>query len=447
MLRIGLMGLALLLAFSASAGDFSIKYFGEDPDQDMTIDPDTNDYQESSARLRTQYGNPTFPPPEPSRRPKPPRRPEGDAKPNPSASQRSRSVPARSWIRRPPRRGSAAVPRREPPRRFSPPPVDLDAQDSAEGRLRSSMEADAKRYSLWSSLSTPLLMPADDVAQIPPDEAKTRGRSDYETHILGRREKLRDAVAGVRMASAGPGALLRRAVVRPPKPLPPAPKPRGLFVTLELDISGDPKALPEVLARLAARTGFSLDKRFAPTGLTTNLSKVAVQGWLPAKRLGEVFRMPGVNRVDIERVPGRPFVRGGARTEVLVGLRMPPDRSPAEALREAVDRLEDSAGFRLDRPVGYQRIPGTSRMVLLAAGSVPVRKLGALMSDPGVIKVAPLPKKKAVRRGLGSRASSGGFFLRAAQRHPYLLLTIFLLLLSLFPAFRPRNRSRYPWRR
>ncbi len=464
MLGMGLMGLALLLAFpplpsagavppssgeeTASSGAFSIKYFGEDPDQDMTIDPDTNDYQESSARLRTQYGNPTVPPSDLSRRPEPSRRPEGGAKPKPSASQRSKSVPIRSWIRRSPRSGSVAVPRRESPRRFSPPPVDLDAQDSAEGRLRSSMEADAKRYSLWSSLSTPLLMPADDVAQIPPDEAKTLARSDYETHILGRREKLRDAVAGVRTASAGPGALLRRAVVRPPKPLPPAPKPRGLFVTVELDISRDPKSLPEVLAGLAARTGFSFDKRFAPTGLTTNLSKVAVRGWLPAKRLGEVLRMPGVNRVDIERVPGKPSMRDGARTEVLVGLRMPPDRSPAEALREAVDRLKNSVGFRLDRQVGYQRIPGTSRMVLLAAGSVPVRKLGALMSDPGVVKVAPLPKKKAARRGgLGSRVASGGFFLKAAQRHPYLLLTIFLLLLSFFPAFRPRSRSRYPWRR
>lgn len=326
----------------------------------------------------------------------------------------------------------------------------MNSQDTAQGRLRDSMEADAKRYSLWSSLSTPLLLPAEDVGQVPPDRAMTLGRSDYETHILGRREKLRDAVAGVRTASAGPGALLRRAVSAPRRALPPVPEPRGLFVTVELDIAAAAAPLSEVLAGLAARTGFRLDKRFAPTGLNTDLSKVAVRGWLPAERLGEIIRMPGVNRLDIERVPGKPVVRDGARTEILIGLRMPPNLSPTEVLREAVRRLGDSAGFRLDRPVGYQRVPGTSRMVLLAAGNVPVRKLGALMADPGVIKVAPMPVKKDAdaRERSGSRAASGGFFVRAARQHPYLLLTTLLLLLSLFSSsMRPRSRSRFPLNR
>ncbi len=464
MLKMGLMGLGLLLFSpplppgtvpslnfgigSAAAGDFSIKYFGEDPDQDITIDPDTSDYQESSHRLRSQYGNPSFAPPDPSRRP------EGAAKPKPITPQRSKPIPIRSRIRRSPRNGSASVPRRKPPYRgfskpLSPPPAELDSQDTAEGRLRDSMEADAKRYSLWSSLSTPLLLPAEDVGQVPPDQAMTLGRSDYETHILGRREKLRDAVAGVRTASAGPGAL-RRAVPAPRRALPPVPEPRGLFVTVELDISADPASLPEAMAGLAARTGFKLDKRFAPTGLNTDLSKVAVRGWLPAERLGEMIRMPGVNRVDIERVPGRPVVRGGARTEVLIGLRMPPDLSPTEALREAVQRLGDSVDFRLNRPVGYQRVPGTSRMVLLAAGNVPVRELGALMADPGVIKVAPMPRKKdANARGRSSsRAPFSGFFVRAVQQHPYLLLTTLLLLLSLFSSsMRPKSRFRFPLNR
>jgi hypothetical protein len=249
--------------------------------------------------------------------------------------------------------------------------------------------AAAKHYSLWANLSTPLLLPSMKVQNGSLDQIKAMSRNDYDSHILGTKSGSGEEVSlpGENGAAAEPAA-------RDAAPV--AAESKGLPVTLELTREEDEDDLRDALSGLSSQTGFKLDRRFVPSYVGAGKKKVSVRGWIPAERLGEVMSSENVARVQVERIralsPGNEKDEG---TEILVGIRIPPESSPTHALREAATRLAENAGFRLEKAVGYQQIPGTSKMVLIASGRVPIRNMAKVLGDPSVVKVVPAPTPAA----------------------------------------------------
>lgn len=436
-----------------SAGGFEIKYFGEGGGGIETT-PDDRDYRESVAR-----GGPHTPTEEPEPEPDyPPERPEPRpggldpapiVPPSPTEGAHLRRDPAaigrpRSWPGARSRRSA------ERGRARSPQAGQGDAsQDEAEAPDEQLRDAPAGlgtgNYSLWSGLSKPLILPSSKVGSLPADKARILGRKDYEQHILGAGTAQAGAPAGRRVPQA-PKAIRApdRGVFLPGEEA----GERGQFVVMELDVSESPGEFRDAVAELADRAGFQMDERFAPAFFGADKRKVAVQGWLPADRIGDAMSLERVGRLEAGRAPGLGSQVGrpaGGRTELLLGIRIPPERSPNEALKKVVARLESATGFEFSRAIAYQRIPGTSRMVLVVSGKVPVRNIGRLMADPEVVKVAPSPEAPArpparqARPGIGPIQRFVSF---AIQDHPFIFLVAILLTVSLVGSRRRKDTER-----
>ena len=76
-------------------------------------------------------------------------------------------------------------------------------------------------------------------------------------------------------------------------------------------------------------------------------------------------------------------------------------------------------------------------MVLLVSGQVPVRNLGRMLSDPAVVKVAPLPREANAADVPARQAGPA-----PAMRHPVVLLVGVLLVMWISgPALRRRRLS------
>ncbi|MFH2204256.1 MAG: hypothetical protein ABIJ96_14145 [Elusimicrobiota bacterium] len=329
------------------------------------------------------------------------------------------------------------IPRRWPgPRRSSPQnsavaaPSDIVGQDE---ELRDA-PASAVQYSLWNNLSTPLLLPAADTGSISMDQAKSLGRRDYEQHILaaGMPERRASAVAGEHVLE---GRFTPAVEVEAPNIQDRVP------IVVELDVRTAPGDFRDAVAGLSAVSGFSRDERFAPRFLGAKQERVAVRGWIHPRQFTDVMARPEVLRVEQDRAVAKAasaLERGF--TEILVGVRIPPESSPTEALKLAVARLSESAGFELKKTIGYQRIPGTSKMVLIVSGRVPVRRLSRVMADPAVVKVAPAPGSAAPPPVAASPA-----WLDAPLRwagNPVLWVLLTMLGIMIFLQLRLRRRSR-----
>jgi len=301
--------------------------------------------------------------------------------------------------------------------------------DAASGRD----EPDARRYSLWSGLNAPMMLPASQVDQVSADQAKSMGRADYESHILGL-----GAESGGVLEKTLPGDSAGARGEAGPREA-----PQGLFVTLDIDISATPGEYRDAVADVSARSGLRLDDRFPPAFADSAKARVAVRGWVLPSELGQVFG-PNIMRLKVEHAPRIQSLPDAPLTELLVGIRIPPGSPPGASLSAALERLSAQAAFRVKRIIGYQTIPGTSQMVLVVAGKVPVSSIPRVLGDRDIVKVVPSPdagpaaaERPASRREFVSRR----FFSYAASREPRLLLGTLLLTFALAGTLFARSRK------
>lgn len=355
-------------------------------------------------------------------------RPSGPSTPSSAV----RATPAwgtgavRAWPgpRRPAQEGEtpapAVTPKEESAAWAPASPLPEGSIPAADEPMRDAMAAvDPMRYSLWAGLSAPLLMPGSKAGDIPLEQAKVNGRADYESHILG--EDAKTIGPGV----SGPDLAGLRLEADPSE---------GLFVSLELELSG---TLRDAVASLTERSGFRPDEKFTPAFSDEAKTRVMLRGWVPPHRLGEVLG-PGVHRMQVHR-SSRPDSEG-ARTELLVGLSIPTGASPSAVLSAAASRLALRSGFEVRKVIGYQTIPGTSRMVIIVSGQVPVSNIAKVMGDPSVVKVVPSPDSVPAQAAAPAQRRSGSFLSHAASKNPVLFLLALLLTLSLAGTAFARSR-------
>ncbi len=409
---------------SAKSGAFKPFYFGEGGGKTPPMTPDQSDYCETASRdVGKPYETETAPEEEPETSPstrpqdakEPPEIPDASPVETPGEKQERdrKDGELRDWNRKVERAVDRekrnnesgkhgvgdvrSIPRRWPGPRRRPAKGKSGAAADSNRRIMDGDEelrdapAAAGRYSLWNNLSTPLLLPATKVNSVPLSQAQALGRRDYEDHILAARMPAGKAV-DVKGGKTMSGRFDSASPVRAGKALDKVP------IVVELDVKATPGEYRDAVAGLSAATGFTEDERFSPRFLGVDRTRVSVRGWLLARRFSEITTRAGVLRVVQDRAFDRVMrpVQEGL-TDVLVGLRIPPESSPTEALKIAVARLGDNAGFQLMRTIGYQRVPGTSMMVLIVAGRVPVRRISQVLADPAVVKVAPAPKEAARR--------------------------------------------------
>ncbi len=379
---------------SSGKGTFGALFFGEGGGETPPMTPDQADYCESASR---QVGEQAGPPPEEAKEEPIPDYVDRDPAYLEKEGTKPFPAPKRNLtdIRNIPRRWPGPLRRSKTSETKKPPRSIMD--DNEE--LRDAPAA-ASRYSLWANLSTPLLLPAAKAREVSLDDAKVLGREDYDAHILSRRRASGSSIVAVPSASSANSV---SGIVREENSM----RAGAMPVTIELDIRETPGEYRDAVAALSRDTGFRIDERFEPRFLGTGHGKVSMRGWLRSGKLGEVMSRKEVLLVEVQRVVSAAARKGGL-TDILVGVRIPMRSSPTEALKVAAGRLAENAGFQLIRTIGYQRIPGTSRMVLIVLGRVPVRQLSRVMGDPSVVKVAPAPGGKSDRAlTRGSVASTG----------------------------------------
>jgi hypothetical protein len=424
---LGPLALCLFLVPAVVGQDFTLKYFGEDPDQEYSPTPDQSDATENWARHGDHAGGrlPKGPVEDPPKAPEPEEEDVPDVdwptgKP-PAYGEDREVVPVpRRWPgpRRPARRAAIANPMRKATK-----PPENDIVDSDE-QLRDA--PGPANYSLWKNLSTPLMLPAQKVAEASPADAKNLGRQDYERTIFG----IKGRQGAVPVSPYG-------------KALPTA-KGHGIYVTVELRVDDFSTEYAPRAARFARENGFKLDKSMPPEA---GNGRVKIHGWLKPNAFGRAAASDFVARIQSKNLhrSGKPL--GGPSTEILVGLRIPPESTPTTVLREVAQRLARDADFELDRVVGYQRIPGTSRMVLVISGRVPVRRIGKLMADAAVVKTVPAPRKDrpSVRRASVGPESIFKKFVRFQRSHrSAVALVLVLIAFSMVStSFARRRRPRY----
>ncbi|MFH1724092.1 MAG: hypothetical protein ABII00_05655 [Elusimicrobiota bacterium] len=401
---------------------FHSYFFGENPGQPFGIDPDVSDHQESWSRHGSHARVGTKPAADQPPSEAAPERPVFENRPVPRVD-RTRVPAHRKWP--------------GPHRPVSAGGAEEDAGLSVEKGedLRDAPAAvNPGNYSLWAGLSRPLLLPSSKVGDVPLDRAKDLGREDYEQHILG-------SGSG---DTSGPISLKDLPVAGLPSPMGRdlgSGEGKDQFVVVELDIARTPGEFKDAVAELTEAAGFRMDERFAPAFMGADRGRVALQGWLPADRTGDLMALERV--VRLETGSSHPSAGGratGGRTDLLLGIRIPPESSPNTALKETVARLSAGTGFEFRKAIAYQRIPGTSRMVLVISGQVPVRDIGRLMADPAVVKVLPRPgdgasaslervsgKKKVRRQG----SLLARFLAFAMEDHPVSFLAVFLITMFL----------------
>jgi hypothetical protein len=292
-------------------------------------------------------------------------------------------------------------------------------------------DTDRRRYSLWEGLAAPMQLSGQKVGNVSEDQAAALGRKDYDAHILGQRDagatqpalRAQGAVAvGAPQANAIPDGLRHG----DPAGLAAAPE---VFVTLNLDLKKHPDAtLKDAVADLGRIAGFRQDMRFEPAAVGAGPDQVALWGWIQPSRVGAALQVPSVARLEVN--PAARQAAPETSTDMLMGVRVPRDRS----LAEAVARLERdlaAPGLRVRRTIGTQTAPGTAETILVVEASVPISLLPRLMAHPDVVKLMPAPQAPAAlsrpRRVLA--AQMRGFLTFAADQSPLLLVLTLLMLL------------------
>lgn len=453
MARLGLKSLyllALCASFPLSAvhaagssappkkNDFSTKSFGEDPDQIDTISPDQGDFQQTGS-MGTPLGASLPSPTNPSPSVTPPAQPQAGVPAAPPAQPQTGSPAGVMPVSAAPAQSAPVRPAVWPgPRRPAPPPAKPDGgkttgaggPDGVEIQNEQLKDApapqNARMYSLWAGLSTPLLLPSSNVKTLSLDRAKDLGRIDYERRILGDRTSVpRD-----------PGAV---SLGEPPSPAPSEAgggvlpgSEKGVYIVLEVDVSKTPGRYEDTVRAMSASAGLRVDERFPPSFMDPGRTRVLVHGWLLPERFAQIMTTEGVTRLEVERSAAPPPPDSGG-TEVLLGIRIPEGVSPNLALRDTVLRLATDAHFELQGMIGYQAIPKTHEIVMIVSGRVPVRQVGRVMADPSVVKVAPRPSGDSTMAAAAPKKArlADRLLPPVVARHPAFLLVLILLTLFL----------------
>ncbi|MBI5239669.1 MAG: hypothetical protein HY926_04295 [Elusimicrobia bacterium] len=311
-----------------------------------------------------------------------------------------------------------------------------------ESAPAATQEVDRERYSLWEGLAAPMELPPQKIGGVSADQAAALGRRDYDAHILGQR----DAAGGIG-SSAGavrtdvltdgagaPGPERDQNAVlagawseRPGAPAAAGAAPE-VFVTLNLDLKNHPDAtLKDAVADLGRLAGFRQDSRFEPAAVGAGPDQVALWGWMPPERVGAAMGVAAVSRLELNPSPRR--LAAETTTDMLMGVRVPRDSSPAEAVAGLESRLA-APGLRVRRTIGTQTVPGTTETVLVVEASVPITVLRRLLAHPDVVKMVPAPRSPAAApRSRRPAAAELRRFLRFAAGQSPLLLVLTLLML------------------
>ena len=404
-------------------GGFGTLYYGEDPGQTDPIGPEQGDYQQSGSMQGGQKpatGTPLPSATTPGVAPQTESAASVSAKPaasgGPAAfpySQRPQAAPAPAAVWPGPKRPSATPAAK---------PVEAGASAGPQVTVQGEKLRDAPAptnphmYSLWAGLSTPLLLPSADVKTLSADKAKDLGSVDYENRILGDRAVLQ---SGTVVSAGEPQAGVSGSALNGSE--------KGAYVLVELSVAGTPGDSAAALARVTAAGDLRVDERYPPSFMDPGRTRVLVHGWLPVEHFAQVMTSEGVTRVEIERSALTPPTDTGS-TDLLLGLRIPPDSRPNIAMRDAVLRLASNAHFELQGMIGYQAIPGSNEIVMIVSGRAPVREMGRIMADPSVVKVAPRPSDdRAKAAGRKAPRPLDRILPPALVRHPAFLLVLILL--------------------
>ncbi|MDD5628899.1 MAG: hypothetical protein PHU21_07535 [Elusimicrobia bacterium] len=280
-------------------------------------------------------------------------------------------------------------------------------------------EADRSRYSLWEGLSAPMELPAKKVEVVSEDQAADLGRRDYESHILGQEPADSASPAAVAAGSWGSGSGASSAHGSAPE----------VFVALNLDMKKQPDAtFKDAVADVVRVSGFRPDARFAPAALGKGPDQVALWGWISPDRMGAALQVPAVARLEVS--PAAHRASPATSTDMVLGLRLPPGRSPAEAVSE-LERDASLAGLRVRRTVGTQTVPGTAETVVVLEASVPISALARLMAHRGVVKMIPAPPPPAAPQKPQRRVAEElrRFLAFVMGQSPMLLVLTLLMLL------------------
>jgi hypothetical protein len=155
---------------------------------------------------------------------------------------------------------------------------------------------------------------------------------------------------------------------------------------------------------------------------------VLYSGWIPAGRLGDALKRPGVKSLRVE-TRARPANPRETSAEFLIGLRVDDAVHAREGVDAGVIALTNSAGFRLTRVVGLETAPD-GRSVAIVAGTLPLSRLSRAMGLAEVAKIVPVGGVPAPSAPLAAPESGvSGFAGFAARRGSWLIIITLLLLL------------------
>lgn len=372
------MSAALLLAVFVAAAPFSVKFVGEN--QSSKPDPESNNAFETAAGGGFAPAT-THAPDEPEGA-KPPAAPKKKPAGKPKAE---RSKPAKA------------------PKTAAAPAASVEAAEP-EQKPQSSM-------AIAPPASAPSAPAADGAAAVESAAAGEQKRYDGG----GEHAALQDPAGLV-----GPAA---------PPPTPdsftgdPVPvanrrvsEPEGeVFVAIDLEHKPDRDAV----ADLGRAVGFRPDARFAP--LKRGSGEAWVWGWMKPSRVAEAFRVPGVNRLQVEhsaRVPAP----SETTTRMAVQLRL--GEGDAQSVAASVESDLKDAGVRF-LALGE---PGEGMVTVQA--EAPVRALSRLLGHPRILSLGERPSAPAAPAVVEASAGpSSDFVDYAARKAPWLLLITLLLLL------------------
>ncbi len=285
----------------------------------------------------------------------------------------------------------------------------------------------SRRESLWNGVVRPLAV-SPGITSDDPDEARAAGDGDYAARVLGRAEAPRGPrVTGPGAATpAAPGAnFIGGSVVAATAG---RPGQGRLFVSFEID-PREAGTLRDAVAGLGAAAGFAADARFEPGAGMDGIERIS--GWIPAARLGDALRRPGVRSVRVDEALPAPAATAFSR--FLIGLRVfDPSRAQAEVEADLRD-LSALDGFRATRVVGLETAPDGSA-VAVVEGRLALARLPQVMNRTDVVRVEALLPEPA--KAAASPAPAGGLpgFARFAYRHG--LWLILVTLLAALPSLR-----------
>jgi hypothetical protein len=295
----------------------------------------------------------------------------------------------------------------------------IAATPAAPAPAKTAAAAPAGR-TLWNGVVRPLdvPVPSDDA-----DAARADADRDYETRVLGMSAGPRRPSVAFPAGAAASAAAPAAAAAATPR----LGAAKRLFVSLEIDPreAGD---LRDAVAGLGA-AGFAADARFEPLLGPGGVARVS--GWMPAARLADALRRPGVRSVSI--AAARPVAVPATSAAFLVGLRVDDPARARETVESGLRDLSSAAGFRATRVVGLETAPD-GRSVALIEGRMPLARLAEAMDLPDVVRVAPLPPAAAAAPAPETAERSGllGFARYSFQRGLWLIaLTLALSLPSL----------------